>query len=144
MAGSASIEIDPEASRVVTSAWPDTFHLKDITKTSDRNLDEFHSKFPRVNKVLIGMGAPCQDLSAAKVSRRGLEGKRSSLFGNGLDFCERLQRRFPYIDLRRFVEQVVSARGRDVEIMSEALDLRPTEFDAALVSWVARPPTLLE
>ena len=37
------------------------------------------------------------------------------------------------------MEQVASARGRDVEIMSEALNLRPTEFDAALVSWVARP-----
>ena len=139
MAGSASVEIDPKASRVVTSAWPDTLHLKDIIKISDRDLDEFHSKFPRVNKVLIGMGAPCQDLSAAKVGRRGLEGERSSLFWDGVDLCERLQRRFPYIDCRRFVEQVASARGRDVEVMSKALALRPTRFDAALVSWVARP-----
>ena len=56
-----------------------------------------------------------------------------------MDLCERLQRRFPYIDFRRFVEQAASARGRDVEIMSAALNFRPTEFDAALVSWVARP-----
>ena len=139
VAGGASVEIDQEAVRVVTSAWPDTFHVRDITAVTDQDLDNFHSRYPRINKAVVGMGAPCQDLSAANVGRRGLAGERSKLFWNGIEVMERLQRRFPYVDFRRFVEQVASARPTDVEVMSSALGLRPTEFDAALVSWVARP-----
>ena len=89
--------------------------------------------------MLVGYGTPCQDLGAAQSGRRSPEGDRSSRFWDRGDLFERLQGRFPYIDFRRFGVRDASTRGRVVEIMSKAVDLRPTEFDVALVSWVSRP-----
>ena len=139
MAVSASLDIDSEASHVVTSAWPDTFHLKDVAKSSDRDPDEFHSKFPGVTEVLVGLGTPVQGSSAAEVSQRCAEGKCPNRCWDEVDLGVRLQLRFPYGNSLGFGVQVASARGQIAEIMSKAVDLRPAEFDATLVTWVARP-----
>lgn len=65
------IEIDPYAFAVLAKHWPNVKRYKDITAVSGEELE-------RVD--LICGGFPCQDVSLAG-TRSGLEGKRSTLWG---------------------------------------------------------------
>lgn len=65
------IEIDPYASAVLAKHWPNVKQYKDIAAVSGEELE-------RVD--LICGGFPCQDVSLAG-TRSGLEGKRSTLWG---------------------------------------------------------------
>ena len=80
------------------------------------------------NRVLVGMGAPCQDPSSSQVGRKGLRGPQSKFFFVGMQVTERLRELFPLIDPRYFIEQVASAPTRDVQAMSRAIGSRPTEL----------------
>lgn len=50
-------------------------NLGDITKVDERELDDFD---------LMTWGFPCQDISAANIEGKGLEGERSGLYREGL------------------------------------------------------------
>lgn len=63
------IELDPYASKVLAKHWPHVQRFQDITAVANP---------PRVD-VICG-GFPCQDVSLAG-ARAGLEGKRSTLWG---------------------------------------------------------------
>lgn len=63
-------EIDPHASAILKFHFPEVTNYGDITKVEPKELPDF--------EIFIG-GTPCQDLSLAG-KRRGLKGKKSSLF----------------------------------------------------------------
>ena len=127
--------LDASISDVTQACWPDGMHFKDISTLAFRDMVKFHATHPRVTRVLMGKGAPCQDLSSSKVGRQGLRGPQSRLFYCGMEAIEKLKGLFPFLDTHFFIEQVASAPGQDVQATILRIGCRPPELDAALVSW---------
>lgn len=135
VAGSAAVECDVRAKRVTQACWQDSMHFDDILELRRREIAAFHARHPRVTRVIVGMGAPCQDLLASKVGRQCLRGPQGKFFFVGMRVIERLRELFPFLDLRYFIEQVASAPTSGVQAMSRTIGSRPTELDGALLSW---------
>ena len=74
-------EILPEALRVTATQHPQDTQLGDVTKISDRQLDDIVDDATDCGHILYAAGTPCQDNSNLKGKwRKGLKGEKSSLF----------------------------------------------------------------
>lgn len=131
-------EIDKYALTVTQLRYPDTIQIGDVQNVS-MNLGrlEFnvgsqkHINFCGPFDLLIG-GSPCQDLSIAKVGRKGLAGDRSGLF---FDYVRILKEVKP----KYFVlENVASMSKASKERITELMGVEPIMINAALVSAQAR------
>lgn len=71
----ALCEIDPWARRVLKHQWPHVHCYEDVRTLSRKRLAD-----DGVRPNFIAGGFPCQDLSVANTSPRGLAGERSGLF----------------------------------------------------------------
>ena len=63
VAGYISVEICPEARRVVGSWFPEVVHMEDFAKVGLDEVKEWCLRFPGVVAVLLGAGPPCQGVS---------------------------------------------------------------------------------
>ena len=81
VAGHVSVEMSPEATRVVESFFPDAIHVGNIEEVSEALCQEWALRFPGVGLIIVGSGPPCQGVSGLNFDRRGaLRDSRSSLF----------------------------------------------------------------
>lgn len=112
-------EIDKYAIQVTQKNWPDTIQLGDVKNVWARNL-------PKID-LLIG-GSPCQDLSIAKVGRKGLDGERSGLFWHYVRLLRTCKPKY-------FLLENVASMSKDNERkITEVLGVEPIMINSALVS----------
>jgi DNA (cytosine-5)-methyltransferase 3A len=112
-------EVDKYAIKVAQANYPDTIQLGDVTKVHAEDL-------PPID-LLIG-GSPCQDLSVAKVNRKGLEGSRSGLFWEYIRLLRELKPRYFVL------ENVYSMKSADRDIISKEVGCSPMMINSALVT----------
>ncbi len=120
-------EIDPHAIEVSKANWPDIKHLRDVREVGG----EWHDGITQVPPVRIDLligGSPCQDLSIAKRGRKGLIGKRSSLFWQYARILKETKPKYFVL------ENVASMPKEAIEEITKELGVEPILIDAALVS----------
>ena len=114
-------EIDKYAIKVTQSNRPDTIQLGSVTDvTGIADID-----------LLIG-GSPCQDLSVAGKTRKGLDGERSGLFW---EYVRIFNETNPMYFL---LENVASMTKEAKQVITDTLGVMPIMINAALVSGQSR------
>lgn len=113
-------EIDSHAIEIAKKNWPGTVHLGDV-----RNLKA--SDIAGGIDLLVG-GSPCQDLSRANTTGKGLEGKSSSLFYEYLRILKETRPRY------FILENVASMKNVYRDEITKELGVEPIMIDAGLVS----------
>ncbi len=113
-------EIEKNAMKVSKKNYPDIISLGSVL-----DFKKYMIKEPI--DLLIG-GSPCQDLSIAKKDRKGLEGKRSSLFYEYVRIKNEINPKY------FILENVASMRKEDKDIISGIMGCEPVMFNASLVS----------
>lgn len=121
-------EIDTYSTSITIRNFPKTIQLGDVTLLNDKQLDEL----PTID-LLIG-GSPCQDLSSSNVwtDKKGLEGKKSSLFFEYVRVLNFLKIKNPNIIF--LLENVGSAKKVDKEIIDKELGVKGIPFNSQLLS----------
>lgn len=112
-------EIDKYAIKITQKNFPDTEQLGDVKNVWAKNL-------PKID-LLIG-GSPCQDLSIAKVGRKGLDGERSGLFWHYVRLLRTCKPKY------FLLENVASMSKDNKQKITEALGVEPIMINSALVS----------
>lgn len=123
-----SSEIKPYAIELTQHHFPDTIQVGDVTKWREWDIE-----WSKVDLVLSG--SPCQDLSAAG-NRKGINGKKSSLFFVFIEMLEHIKKLNPKVIF--FQENVGSANKLDIGIMSRALGIYPVRMNSELVVAASR------
>ena len=135
-------ETDPAAIRVVESQWPGTLQLGSVEEIDERTVwKELYLKFPLILLWLTGGGFPCQDVSGLHATRKGMDGKRSSLLTEMLRVIEGGRRFFAGRPVRiaAFGENVSSMDDSDLGRINDEIGLIPVDACAGDVSWSLRP-----
>lgn len=116
-------EINPYATKITNTRFPDTVQLGDINLWKQWNIEW--------NKIdLILAGSPCQDLSFAG-SKTGLTGSKSSLFFVFLDILNFVKIQNPNV---LFLLENVKMKQENLKIITEALGVIPVRINSNLVS----------
>ncbi|CAK0815284.1 unnamed protein product, partial [Prorocentrum cordatum] len=126
IAAYVAAETDAKARRVVRLRGPGVIDWGDVTRVGSETVRNLFEAFGGlVDLVAVAAGSPCQDLSRLNVGGRGLSGRKSSLFHEVPRILALLaavfRDRFVW-----FVENVASMSDVNVELISEALQVRPT------------------
>lgn len=117
-------EIDKFAIAVTNQNFPDTVQLGDITKITEKTLNQL----PPID-LLMG-GSPCQGFSFAG-KQLNFEDPRSKLFFEYVRILKILKKRNPNII---FLLENVKMKKQYQDGISEALGVQPIEINSALVS----------
>lgn len=113
-----AFEIDQNAINCSAWNWPDIEHRGSVVGADFKEFEGFD--------IVMG-GFPCQDLSTAG-KRKGLKGKRSSLFWYLAEAIETIKPRY-------FLVENNVGMPKDAELLiSETLGVKPIAIDSALVS----------
>ena len=140
VAGYVSVEICPEARRVVESWFPEVVHMEDVASVGDDAVQEWCLRFPSVVAVLLGAGPPCQGVSGLNVDRRGaLRDARSCLFSHVPRIEQAIRRWFTWCPVFTLIENVASMDAGDCSLMNSAYGLEPWLVDASGISLPRRP-----
>ena len=83
------VEIDDYATRVLEKHWPSVHRERDIRDCGKHNLEAVD--------VICG-GFPCQDISVANVTGKGLDGERSGLFFEAVRVIDEVQPRIAVLE----------------------------------------------
>lgn len=121
-------EVDPYAMSISAYNYPSTIQLGDVQLLDDEQL----KKLPKID-LLIG-GSPCQDLSSSNVwtEKKGLEGKKSSLFFEYVRVLNYLKNKNP--NIKFLLENVGSAKNKDKEIIDRELGVKGVPFNSSILS----------
>lgn len=128
-------EIDPYATKISEKNYPDIVRLGDV-----RNVKRNMPSAPMLRDIahslddidlLIG-GSPCQDLSIAKIGRKGLDGDRSGLFWEYVRILKETNPRY------FILENVASMSAEAKQVITDTLGVEPIMIDASLVSAQSR------
>ena len=134
--GYISVEISPEANRVVESFFPDVVCVRDVAEVTEERVMEWRLRFANVGLVLLGAGPPCQGVSGLNADRKGaLRDERSCLFQHIPRVEALLKQQFKWCPIHRLVENVAS-RLPDYVL---SLLTTPWRIDAGGVSLARRP-----
>ena len=112
-------EVDKYAIKITQKNFPNTEQLGDVKNVWAKNL-------PKID-LLIG-GSPCQDLSIAKVGRKGLDGERSGLFWHYVRLLRTCKPKY------FLLENVASMSKDNKQKITEVLGVEPIMINSALVS----------
>lgn len=110
-------EIDRYAIQVSSNNYPDIVQLGSVTDINPLPIYD----------ILIG-GSPCQDLSIAKRSRKGLQGEKSGLFWEYVRILKTCQPKY------FILENVASMSQEAKQEITTTLGVEPIMIDASLVS----------
>ena len=138
--GHISVEISPQAHRVVESRFPNTIAVHDVQEITLSTVQGWARRFSQVGLVVLGAGPPCQGVSALNADRKGaLKDARSSLFVHVSRIRDLVKRCFPWAQVRSLMEPVASMDWQDEQVMSADFGCEPWQIDAAGVSLARRP-----
>lgn len=112
-------EVDKYAIKITQKNFPNTEQLGDVKTVWAKNL-------PKID-LLIG-GSPCQDLSIAKVGRKGLDGEQSGLFWHYVRLLRTCKPKY------FLLENVASMSKDNKQKITEVLGVEPIMINSALVS----------
>lgn len=112
-------EVDKYAIKITQKNFPNTEQLGDVKNVWAKNL-------PKID-LLIG-GSPCQDLSIAKVGRKGLDGERSGLFWHYVRLLRTCKPKY------FLLENVASMSKDNKQKITKVLGVEPIMINSALVS----------
>lgn len=112
-----AFEIDKYAVAISKKNHPTAEHYGDVRELKEKIECD----------LLIG-GSPCQDLSVAKINRKGLQGERSSLFWEYVRIKKLLEPKW------FILENVASMPQKDKDIITKEMGIEPVMFCASLVS----------
>lgn len=123
MACSFQIEWDKACQNVLNYHWPEVPKWHDISGVNGADLPQCD---------LVAFGSPCQDLSVAG-GRKGLEGKRSGLFYEGLRVIGELHAIKPirYVVWENVPGALSSNKGNDFGAVIDSL----AELGAMAIEW---------
>ena len=112
--GYVSVEISPEANRVVESFFPDVVCVGDVASITEEDVLQWRMRFANVGLVLLGAGPPCQGVSGLNSDRKGaLRDERSCLFQHVSRVEAMLKAHFKWCPVHRLVENVASMDAND-------------------------------
>ena len=138
--GHISVEISPQAQRVVESRFPNTVLIKDVREVTLETVQDWARKFSQVGLVLMGSGPPCQGVSGLNADRKGaLRDARSNLFVHVSRIRDLVKSCFPWAQVRSIMESVASMDWQDEQVMSNDFGCNPWQIDAQGVSLARRP-----
>ena len=138
--GHISVEISPQAQRVVESRFPSTIAVADVREVTLEMVQSWARNFSQVGLVLLGAGPPCQGVSGLNASRKGaLKDARSNLFTHVSRIRDLVIKSFPWAQVRNLMESVASMDWEDEQVMSAIFGCEPWQIDAAGVSLARRP-----
>ena len=138
--GYVSVEISPEANRVVESFFPDVVCVGDVARVTSEDVLQWRLRFANVGLVLLGAGPPCQGVSGLNSDRKGaLKDERSCLFQHVPRIETLLREHFKWCPVHRLVENVASMDASDCQTMSAAYDTMPWSIDAGGLTLARRP-----
>lgn len=140
VAGHISVEINPEASRVLESKFPGTIFVTNVEDVDAEMVKQWSCQFTQVGLVVLGAGPPCQGVSGLNVDRRGaLRDQRSKLHVHVARIRDLVKRAFPWAQVHALMESVQSMDVEDRQIMSASFGETPWAIDAEGVSLARRP-----
>lgn len=138
--GHVSVEISPQAQRVVESRFPNTIAVSDVTEITLETVQEWARRFSQVGLVMLGAGPPCQGVSDLNAGRKGaMRDARSHLFVHVSRIRDLLKQCFPWAQVRALMESVASMDNKDEQVMSADFGGQPWQIDAVGVSLARRP-----
>ena len=79
LGGFIAIESSPLARRVVVASWPHVVSLEDVLLVTAAMVTQWRRAFPHVKHVILCGGFPCQNLSRANATRKGMDAAGSQL-----------------------------------------------------------------
>ena len=104
---------------MLKSAYPAAVHLGDLRELTAGKLKDALKDCGEVQFILETAGTPCQDLSSANASGKGLQGRRSSLFFDLEANSELYAEVAPKADVRRLLENVASMASEDRDTITQ-------------------------
>ncbi|CAK0901953.1 unnamed protein product [Prorocentrum cordatum] len=126
IAACVAAETDAEARRVVRLRWPGVIGWGDVTRVGSETVRDLFEGFGGlVEPVAVAAGSPCHRLSRLDVGGRGLSG-RESLLSHEVPRILALLAAVFRDKLVWVVENMASMSSVNVELISEALHVRPT------------------
>lgn len=123
-------EIKPHAIKVTQTNFPNTIQLGDVREIEfdGGQIVSQNGKFNVGNIDLLIGGSPCQDLSALRRNREGLNGKKSSLFYEWLRIKEQIKPRY------FLLENVATMKDDDKQIIDDLLGVDGVYINSSLFS----------
>ena len=138
--GYVSVEISPEANRVVESFFPEVVCVGDVASVTNEVVLGWRLRFANVGLVLLGAGPPCQGVSGLNSDRKGaLRDERSCLFQHVPRIESLLREHFKWCPVHKLIENVASMDANDCRTMSGAYDTLPWSVDAGGLTLARRP-----
>jgi hypothetical protein len=139
-----SSEIDPRCQKLIRHHWPEVVELGDVRNITREELLRHLSSQPRINRLLVVAGPPCQDLSGLNIGGQGLSGSKSCIFYEVLRVIKivRVIAKEKGWQMGFVIENVASmdsAPGNPRAEMSALLGCRPWRLCSSEVSMVKRP-----
>ena len=140
VAGHISVECNEAAHRVIEANFPGTILVKGVEQVDEEMVTSWSLQFGMVGLVLVGAGPPCQGVSGLNADRRGaLRDSRSSLFSHVTRIVGLCKRKFPWAQVRAFIENVASMDRQDCQVMNDSYELSPWFVDSDGISLCHRP-----
>ena len=135
-------ECDPIAVRVVKHHWPEVVVWDDVRAVTDEQIRRVGREAPHLTTLIVEAGTPCQDLSGANATGKGLSGSKSSLLFDVWALRCRIVQLLPWLRVLTLIENVQSmdshgSGGR--EQISQLTTVKPIAACASGLSGVRRP-----
>lgn len=135
-------EINSKSIFISKKNYPKVIHLGDVQKIHYTKLgievDDANISSTRIIEVDIGLllgGSPCQDLSNANKSGKGLDGDKSKLFYEYVRILKEIRLNNPDV---LFLLENVKMKDFSRDIITKELGVNPIIIDSALVSGQSR------
>ena len=138
--GHISVEVDPHATRVVESQFPETEKVYDVASVDYDMVHRWSGRYSQASLILLGAGPPCQGVSGLNADRKGaLRDHRSKLFVHVKRIEGLFKECFPWAPVHSLMESVASMDEKDRQVMSDHFEDEPWKCDAKHMLWCCRP-----
>ena len=139
VAGHVVSEIDPVPRKVVSTRWPEAVDWGAVETIGEEQINRIPLDFPNALVVIVAGGSPCQDVSSANVGGPGHTGDRSRLFVWVRIIADMIQRKFPYLVVKAFLENVASMDKVDRDAYTRQFGCQPLWACPRQFAWARRP-----
>ena len=138
--GFIAVEKNPQARRVVESAFPSARHINEVEDITEDMVREWASEFPTVSAVILGGGPPCQGVSGLNAGRKGADkDPRSNLYLKYVSVRDWVKQIFCWCPSYFLMESVASMNASDREAYSRGAGILPYLVESSHVSLCRRP-----